>query len=161
MKQFILTMFVLLLTGSYTHPCYAQTSDQYGELPDEERIQENYERLQQPLFRFGDMVYLQDDMGEYWIMDTTKVIVRVNGNIIPEIGGAGIPEISLIRLFPVLGFSLVPIWRDDLSPDLYRVQIKGIILPNRCKPDIVHAVLPVFSGSPALFSLPGDAVPHI
>ena len=116
MKQFILTMFVLLLTGSYTHPCYAQTSDQYGELPDEETIQRNYERLQQPLFRFGDMVYLQDDMGEYWIVDTTRVIVHVNENIMPE---------DVDWKVNILGFTtvMVPegVWIEDFARSLWNL----------------------------------------
>ncbi len=114
MRQFILSMFVLLLTGGYTLPCFAQTSDQYGELPDEETIQRNYERLQQPLFRFGDMVYLQDDMGEYWIVDTTRVIVHVNEDVMPE---------DVDWKVDILGFTtvMVPegIWVKDFALSLW------------------------------------------
>ena len=84
MKNFYHIMFLLFLALGYTNQCFSQTSDQYGKLPDEEAIQFSYKHLQQPLYRVEGLVYQQDDLGDYWQVDTTKVMVRVNGNIIPE-----------------------------------------------------------------------------
>ena len=84
MKKFYYIIFVLFLASGYADQCFSQTSDQYGQLPDEERIQQAYKNMQHPLYRFDGLVYIKDENGAFWQVDTTKVMVRVNGNTIPE-----------------------------------------------------------------------------
>ena len=103
MKKFYHIIVMLLLAFCYTNQCFSQTSDQYGQLPDEERIQQAYKFLQQPLYRIDGLVYQQDDWGEYWQVDTTRVMVRVNGNIIPD---------DVDWKVDKLGFVVVPVPED-------------------------------------------------
>lgn len=103
MKKFYHIIFMLLLAFGYTNLCFSQTSDQYGQLPDEEAIQRSYKYLQQPLYRVDGLVYQQDELGDYWQVDTTMMIVRVNGNVIPE---------DVDWKVDVIGFAEIPVPKD-------------------------------------------------
>jgi len=82
-----------------------------------------------------------------------------DGDVVPEIGGAGHAEIPLPGLFPVPGNSALFIGGDHFPADLHRLRIEVILLSDRGEPDVLRAVLPVPQGSASFFPLPGDAVP--
>ena len=133
MKQFYHIMFVLFLAFGSANQCFSQTSDQYGELPNEERIQQAYKNMQQPLYRSDGLVYIQDENGVFLQVDTTKVMVRVNGNVIPE---------DIDWKVNAIGWAKVPVPEGVLIEDLVASLWE--------KPWVVLAEYNVYAGVPAI-----------